>query len=186
MAVTAEPRFRQGAGRLCLDLVRTLRYRDTVAATDELSDPEALAEWLRQLGPVACTEAPTSDQLREARRLREAVHELVTAAVRGEVCRASARERVNRAALAPVPVPRLVPSGQILWQADDPVAAVMAVVARDALDLVTSPAVGRVRECAGETCGAWFLDASRPGSRRWCSMTGCGNLAKKKTMRAKA
>lgn len=50
-------------------------------------------------------------------------------------------------------------------------------MARDALDLVTSPALGRVRACAGADCGALFLDTSRPGTRRWCSMNTCGNKA---------
>jgi predicted RNA-binding Zn ribbon-like protein len=36
----------------------------------------------------------------------------------------------------------------------------------------------RVRACAGEDCVLWFLDVSRPGTRRWCSMAGCGNRDK--------
>lgn len=62
----------------------------------------------------------------------------------------------------------------------------LAVLARDALDLVTSPAFDRIRHCAGARCGALFLDTSRPGTRRWCSMDVCGNQAKKSTYRAKA
>lgn len=36
----------------------------------------------------------------------------------------------------------------------------------------------RIRACAGEGCVLWFLDTSRNGTRRWCSMAGCGNRAK--------
>ncbi|MFG2951443.1 CGNR zinc finger domain-containing protein [Streptomyces adustus] len=32
---------------------------------------------------------------------------------------------------------------------------------------------------------AWFLDTSRPGNRRWCSMGTCGNQSKKQTWRTK-
>ncbi|MFD0576716.1 CGNR zinc finger domain-containing protein [Dactylosporangium darangshiense] len=46
-----------------------------------------------------------------------------------------------------------------------------------------SPAAGRLRECADPACNALFLDASRPGSRRWCSMETCGNRAKKQRLR---
>ncbi|TMR94989.1 hypothetical protein EJK15_31085 [Nonomuraea basaltis] len=36
----------------------------------------------------------------------------------------------------------------------------------------------RVRKCANPQCVLWFLDVSKNGSRRWCSMEGCGNRAK--------
>ncbi|MEV7022740.1 CGNR zinc finger domain-containing protein [Kitasatospora sp. NPDC093558] len=42
----------------------------------------------------------------------------------------------------------------------------------------------RVRACANPDCAAWFLDTSRPGSRRWCAMGTCGNRSKKATWRA--
>jgi predicted RNA-binding Zn ribbon-like protein len=36
----------------------------------------------------------------------------------------------------------------------------------------------RVRSCQGDTCGWLFLDMSKNRSRRWCSMSDCGNTAK--------
>ncbi|GAA2297119.1 CGNR zinc finger domain-containing protein [Nonomuraea roseoviolacea subsp. roseoviolacea] len=36
----------------------------------------------------------------------------------------------------------------------------------------------RVRPCAHPECILWFLDVSKNGSRRWCSMESCGNRAK--------
>lgn len=36
----------------------------------------------------------------------------------------------------------------------------------------------RIRPCANPDCVLWFLDVSRPGKRRWCSMAGCGNREK--------
>ena len=32
--------------------------------------------------------------------------------------------------------------------------------------------------CANPDCVLWFLDTSRPGTRRWCSMAACGNRDK--------
>ena len=37
---------------------------------------------------------------------------------------------------------------------------------------------GRVRECANDKCLWLFLDESKNGTRRWCSMSACGNRAK--------
>ena len=36
----------------------------------------------------------------------------------------------------------------------------------------------RVRQCANPDCGWLFLDNSKSGNRRWCSMSACGNRAK--------
>jgi predicted RNA-binding Zn ribbon-like protein len=36
----------------------------------------------------------------------------------------------------------------------------------------------RVRPCANPDCPFWFLDTTRSGTRRWCSMTACGNRLK--------
>ncbi|MFC1407585.1 MULTISPECIES: ABATE domain-containing protein [Streptacidiphilus] len=185
-------RFREGAGRLSLDFIRTLRYRGTIGSVEELPDVSALVAWITQCGPCALAldaELVDPTVVRDARSLREAVHELISAARSpGGVSSSSflSRELVNRAAAVAAPTPRVDPSGALLWIATDPVAATLSLVARDAVDLVTSPAMERVRECADPTCGALFVDNSRPGKRRWCSMGACGNRAKKSTIRSKA
>ncbi|GAA2162718.1 CGNR zinc finger domain-containing protein [Actinomadura napierensis] len=84
-----------------------------------------------------------------------------------------------------MPVPALDAAGRLRHHAAEPVTAMLAVLARDALDLVASTALARVRACAGDRCGALFLDTSRPGTRRWCSMNTCGNRAKKDALHAR-
>jgi predicted RNA-binding Zn ribbon-like protein len=184
-----ETRFRQGAGRLCLDFVRTLRLRGTPEAAEELPDGEALAAWIADFGPVTPKggSTPGHVQVVQAQALREGIYELLAAARSGDGAGAvqSARSRANRAAAEPVPQPRLDSAGQLRWTAAEPVTAVLALVARDALDLVTSPMLERVRDCANPDCGAIFLDASRPGTRRWCSMGTCGNQSKKAAFRTR-
>ena len=184
-------RFRQGSGRICLDFIRTLRYRGTPDASEELTDGPALTAWIRQCGPYELdrTADPDAAQVELARDLRETVHALITTAMRtGDAtsCGDTARRRLNQAAAHTLPAPALDASGRIHWQAGDPVAAVLALIARDALELATSPAIARVRECSDARCGALFLDGSRPGNRRWCSMGTCGNRAKKETLRGRA
>jgi predicted RNA-binding Zn ribbon-like protein len=183
-------RFRHGAGRLSLDFVRTLRHRGRPEAEEELPDAEALSAWVGEFGPVATgPEGVALVEVEGVHGLREAVYQLVEAA-RGSAgaptCPADAREVINRAAALPVPAPLLDADGDVRWRADEPVAATLSLIARDALDLVSSGAVDRVRNCADPTCRALFYDGSRPGSRRWCSMGACGNRAKKATLRAKS
>ena len=69
------------------------------------------------------------------------------------------------------------PSLRITGDRPGNVVAVEAVV--DALTLVNeSP--GRFRSCEHDDCTLWFLDTSKGGRRRWCSMSTCGNRAKAK------
>jgi predicted RNA-binding Zn ribbon-like protein len=57
---------------------------------------------------------------------------------------------------------------QILWP-----------VLGSSASLLTSAQLDRVKICEDDRgCGFLFLDTSRNRSRRWCSMTGCGNRAR--------
>jgi predicted RNA-binding Zn ribbon-like protein len=49
-------------------------------------------------------------------------------------------------------------------------------IVESAVALLTSPDLERVKACPG--CGWFFLDDTKNGSRRWCSMRACGSLAK--------
>ncbi|MCA9894213.1 MAG: CGNR zinc finger domain-containing protein [Anaerolineae bacterium] len=54
-------------------------------------------------------------------------------------------------------------------------------VIHDAANLLTGNSLNRVGQCANvRDCGWLFLDTSRSGKRRWCSMETCGNRAKAK------
>lgn len=59
------------------------------------------------------------------------------------------------------------------WQAPEAIPAVLSMLAVHAL--FTLPP-DRVRAC--NRCGWLFLDSSRGGRRRWCSMSTCGNREK--------
>ncbi|QKG19016.1 hypothetical protein ACTIVE_0652 [Actinomadura verrucosospora] len=148
--MTPSPAFRRGAGRPCLDFTATLRHRGTARAVEELTGPAALDAWIRRFGPYGRAEdagrADAADLL-AARVLREAIHRLVTTARDGgpAACDAASRDRVNTAAARPVPVPALDAAGRLRHHAGEPVAAALAVLARDALDLVTSSALASVR-----------------------------------------
>jgi predicted RNA-binding Zn ribbon-like protein len=43
---------------------------------------------------------------------------------------------------------------------------------------LVSKQLERVRQCSNPQCGWLFLDNSKSGNRRWCSMSACGNRAK--------
>jgi predicted RNA-binding Zn ribbon-like protein len=182
--------FRSGAGRLCLDFVRTLRYRDRTDADEELLTAARLTEWVGLFGPCepGGSAGGTAVSVASARRLREAVYALLVAATSPQgarSCPPKHRRLVNEWAAHEVPTPALRPDGSVGYHAADPVAATLSLAARDALDLVSGRDISRVRRCANPDCNIMFLDTSRPGKRRWCSMATCGNQAKKANQRTR-
>jgi predicted RNA-binding Zn ribbon-like protein len=58
------------------------------------------------------------------------------------------------------------------------VATILAPVLWSAGALLTGPQLAQIRECANAECLWLFVDDSRNGTRRWCSMQACGNRAK--------
>ncbi|WP_116245279.1 CGNR zinc finger domain-containing protein [Nocardiopsis sp. FIRDI 009] len=67
---------------------------------------------------------------------------------------------------------------------DDPAWGPAWTAAADYLDLLDAP--DRIRGCANPACVLHFFDTSRNGTRRWCSMSGCGNRAKAARHHARA
>jgi predicted RNA-binding Zn ribbon-like protein len=83
---------------------------------------------------------------------------------------------VNDWARSPVSAPQIGPDFTRVSVGPDPVTAALARIARESVELVTGPELARVRSCSG--CTLLFIDRSRPGTRRWCSMERCGNRNK--------
>lgn len=174
-----EMAFRFASGRLCLAFCATVgeRWRRSF---ERLRTPEDLGRWVNQAGLTAWTlVSVTARLLREARELREAIYRLVRAAMAGTTGRKPDRDLLNTWARRPPVSPQLAArSRRELWAGPNPVAAALATIAADAVDLLTGPVIGRVRECDAADCALLFLDSSRPGRRRWCADGACGSKAR--------
>jgi predicted RNA-binding Zn ribbon-like protein len=168
--------FKFRSGRLSLDLPASLADRLRSEPRELLETPHDLGRWLVAAGLAVKAPKPTGDELHQARELREALYWLAVAQVRGEGFDPRDRALVNRWAAEPPPVPQLGPEG-LTWTGGG-VRALLAAVARDGVELLGGPLAERIRGCEGEGCALLFVDISRSGQRRWCSMSGCGNKAK--------
>ncbi|USG63094.1 CGNR zinc finger domain-containing protein [Sneathiella marina] len=51
-------------------------------------------------------------------------------------------------------------------------------IIRDIADFLASDHPEKTKICANDDCGLYFVNLSRNGRRRWCSMSTCGNRAK--------
>jgi predicted RNA-binding Zn ribbon-like protein len=180
-------------GALCLEFVNTVGWWRRPEAEDRLVDYEALLAWgvrtgalgtdeaRRLLGVAARRPAAAAREVRAARRLRDAIHAVFTASAERRPAPRRELGVLNEALARVHRHLRLEPRGRGLawrWDEGDTLERVLWPVARSAARLLTSPDLGRVHECGDPRCGWLFLDTSRNGSRRWCSMSDCGNRAK--------
>ncbi len=56
--------------------------------------------------------------------------------------------------------------------------SVLGRIASEAASLLCSQQLDKLKKCANPKCVLMFLDTSKSGRRRWCSMDVCGNRAK--------
>jgi predicted RNA-binding Zn ribbon-like protein len=175
--VPSADRRRFHTGRACLDFAHTGGEGDW-ARWELLHGADDVARWLTVVLDGAPITAARGD-LPRVRAVRHAITRLAFAAIAGTAYPADAVAVVDAAALEPPLVPQLgggVPGGAV--------PAALSTLSRDAIDLFGGPLAARVRECAADNCGLLFVDVSRPGTRRWCSMERCGNRAKVRAYRA--
>ncbi|MER6998490.1 ABATE domain-containing protein [Streptomyces sp. NPDC000410] len=171
--------WRFDSGRVCLDLLAL----DLAAAQRSAAGPERLGQWLTAAGlvpPGTPLAAVTARWVPPFLELRECVARLVHAQLDGRA-EDGALDRLNRlAADAAPPAPRAVrgdDGGLVRAPLARPeCAALIAAVARDAVELLTDPvARARLRRCEGDNCRRVYVDTSRGRRRRWCSSEVCGN-----------
>ncbi|MFD8218962.1 CGNR zinc finger domain-containing protein [Streptomyces sp. NPDC059697] len=181
-------------GRVCLDFANTLRRRWRATPEETLRNPVDLVLWLQEAGLLApdASAPATAAALTSGRRLRETVDRAVLTAADGRLPASGDVTLLNRsAAEASRPAlqiaigdGRLEPAGTSTLAAD-PTAA-LALIAQDAVDLLLSAEIRRVRVCGAETCALRFLDRSPAHNRRWCSMSRCGNRTKVRLHQSRA
>jgi len=69
--------------------------------------------------------------------------------------------------------------GRLGWRWDPSrLATVRYVATATAVELLSQNPTARLRQCPGDHCGWFFLDTTKRGNRRWCSMSECGQQAK--------
>ncbi|MGO9452700.1 MAG: CGNR zinc finger domain-containing protein [Candidatus Binataceae bacterium] len=178
---------------LCLDFANTVEWRGSAPA-DSLHGFPDLLRWCEANG-VLTTDASgrASDWslkhpaeaaaiFTDAVTLREAIYRIFFRTAESKAPDARDVAEVN-AALERAPVRRvLAHAGKGFgWRLDRDgrsAAALLAPVLWSAGDLLVGPDAVRMRHCSNDKCLWLFLDDSKNGSRRWCSMQACGNRAK--------
>lgn len=151
---------------LAVDLLNT-RWLAGDQTADLLQDEALTVVWLAAHGLPGTSSSIVREHLQD---LRDALATVVAdrhdvAALNSVLDRGRLRLRVTPAGPAEqIDVPD--PAWEATWSC-----------ARAYLELIRQ-APGRARKCANPTCPLHFVDTSRAGTRRWCSMDLCGNRSK--------
>jgi predicted RNA-binding Zn ribbon-like protein len=180
--------------RICLNFVNTLDPRASDRPRDFLVTYADLVGWAVYAGTLTAArgraiqaagmEQPAFAEaiFKQGIELRETMHRVFLAIARGTVPTQADLDVIQEAYWTALVHAQLSShDGGYEWAWPDDSTALdcpLWAVARSAVELLTSIEVGRVKECANHGCGWLFLDTSKNGSRRWCSMEGCGSQVK--------
>lgn len=184
--------LRFDGGILCLDFVNTVSNRMKPASHDYLSGFRELLEWYGRTGVITAKVSHTLERLAKGYPqkatvvfdksigLRELLLRLFTAAIHRKAPGPSdlhlfntyVAEAYANIEVAWKPAQR---RGELLFNAPALEQLIWWLV-KSALELYTGNGLQQVRQCP--SCGWLFLDKSRNGSRKWCSMSSCGDINK--------
>jgi predicted RNA-binding Zn ribbon-like protein len=179
-------------GRPSLDFVNTLRER-WWRSVETLVTPADLVRWLERadLLDAGSGAGASVALLRSARELRESIDAVLVAVIAGEPPPPRAIETIDGWLGAAVAHDTLVAGpgkAPLLRRAApaDPLRHALGAIALDAARMLGTEERARARICASDTCSARFYDRSPAAGRVWCSMRGCGNVAKARRHRERA
>jgi predicted RNA-binding Zn ribbon-like protein len=199
-----DPAFPRLLGeRLCLDFINTVEGPRSMQPEEFLHSYGDVVRWGRHTRIL--TPAAAEGLLREGVRrpdeatavfgrasaLRAALTRIFRAVARGQAADDAGLQHVRTEYLNALARARLTPRQETYgwtWNANDSsLDQPLWTVAHSAVELLTTGELARVKECPGaDDCGWLFYDTSKNGSRRWCSMEGCGSRVKMRHQYARA
>lgn len=179
---------------LALDFANTRQWRGRAEPLETLESSGSLLAWMRdalllpepavRMVTARWRENPATAEadILAARELRETIYRIFNEVAQGRQPVAADMTALNQA-LGSYPVRRELAwgDGRYGWTLRLPtpvMPGLLAPVVWAASDLLVRPLLARVHRCANEECLWLFVDDSKSGNRRWCSMSSCGNRAK--------
>ena len=189
------------ADSVCVDFLNTVERGVRYRHRDWIDSYAALVRWSEKAGAVGSDEVRAllkqsathsrraSRVLSKAVRLRNVLRELFAAISAGTAPSSRAIDDLNEF-LVEANTARMVEwtsRGPIWkWRSDSvELERPLWSITMSAAELMTSPTVNHVRNCANPQCSWMFVDSSKNKTRRWCEMKVCGNQSKAREHYAK-
>lgn len=164
--------------RLFLDFLNTANWEsDGQVAEEKLTCADDLCIWMKAAGLTDSVSVPATEMKVEVLTFRFSLRRMVLAMISGNTPLSNDIESFNKCLVQARTADTLVSSVDAL--AFNPALSVTEIIALSALPVLASRSeMKRVKICPADRCGWLFLDESKNGRRRWCSMDLCGNRAK--------
>lgn len=186
---------------VCLEFTNTMAWHASPHPEERLLAYGDLVRWAQGAGLLSASEARrltglaarrpagAALTLRKAISLREAIYRILVASLRGESPARKDLDEINnvlRRLTRGAHIARKEEGFRWIWNMtrsglDSP----LGLIALSASELLVSPDLGRVGQCADASgCGWLFFDTSKNRSRRWCDVNDCGNRARQRRFQA--
>jgi predicted RNA-binding Zn ribbon-like protein len=171
------------AGHVALDFANTAEDRSHPDAGEALRTIGDLRLWGQRRGVLASSVDSDAGlpELPAALEARELLYKLFLCRVNGHRAPDADRARLSSLASRAYQAATLdqEADGRLSWSWDPSrLATVRHVVVTKAIELLSQNPTARLKQCPGDHCGWFFLDTTKRGNRRWCSMSECGQEAK--------
>ncbi len=177
-----EARWWFDSGSVALDFANTGALPDNI---EQFRAPSDLGIWLH--GRLDGVDPDVTERdLSDALGLRTAIASLAMCALRGHFRNSADIDILNLFAAMPDVPPALEGGSRQAGASRVRAGQLLSSIARDAIRILGDEFVSRIRQCSADDCALVYLDTSRSGNRRWCSMQRCGNRAKVRAHRARA
>jgi predicted RNA-binding Zn ribbon-like protein len=167
-----------------VDLRHFVHHRVQHAQADELESAARLGAWMAHRRMIRPGAVPSPAGFEAALALRDAIRDYLECEP-GDRRRKVSISNALDSTMARFPL-RVIKDGKeglkLAAAGTDTMAGLSAVIA----ELYNGSANGtldRLKMCASDECKRVFFDRSKPGTRRWCQSTLCGNRQKTRTYR---
>jgi predicted RNA-binding Zn ribbon-like protein len=171
-------------GHVALDFVNTAEERGHPEADDALSTSADLRLWGQRYGllsPEVTGDNDDEDEFARAIEARELLYALFLARRTGLPAAPEQLARLGELGAEAYRAGSLHrhDDGTIGWSwGRSKLDSIRHVAVTGAIELLQSEPTIRLKQCPGDHCGWFFLDTTKRGNRRWCSMAECGQDAK--------
>ncbi|MEO5978789.1 MAG: CGNR zinc finger domain-containing protein [Chryseolinea sp.] len=184
--------IRLDGGILCLDFVNTIPDRVDGTDRDNLTGIADLIYWAKKSGILQPSEMTRLEKAAHAKgkkakeffidalSIRSLIYAIFQPISKGQKVKSSDLDALNVHISAYKTFIEITPTKDSfteIWNfSGDNFLSITAPIVKSARALLLSDKLQRVKQCPN--CGWLFLDTTKNGKRRWCSMEDCGSNVK--------